>query len=98
MCIFNLKSMKFVKVNKFLCDLLEYTEDELIDSNLEDLIVKEDLDSSIKVANRNREKLKDENHVNRYITKTGKSVKLNWTFTSGNEDDISYCVALPIND
>ena len=97
MCIFNLKTLKFVKVNRFLCDLLEYSEDELINKNLNDLIFPDDLKDSIRVVELNIDKIKEDRHINRYITKSGKIAKLHWTFTEGDEDNISYCVALPIN-
>jgi len=93
MCIFNLKTLKFVKVNRFLCDLLEYSEDELVSKDLNELIFPEDLKESIKVVEL---KLKEEHHINRYITKSGKVVKLRWTFTDADDDNISYCVASPI--
>lgn len=97
MCVFNLETLKFIKVNTFLCELLEYSEDELLEKELTDLIYPEDLEDSIKVAKLNRKKLKQEQHINRYYTKSGKIIKLKWSFTESDEDGISYCVALPIN-
>lgn len=97
MCIFNLETLKFVKVNTFLCDLLEYNEEELLEKELDSLIHPEDLSESILVARLNRKKLKQEEYINRYFTKSGKIIKLKWSFTESDEDGISYCVALPIN-
>lgn len=93
MCIFDLKNLKFMKVNKFLCDLLEYTEDDLIGMDISDLIYPEDFSESVRVANLNKNKLKVDHFVNRYVTKSGKIISIKWTFTNADEDGVSYCVA-----
>lgn len=94
MAIYNLKELKFVSANKKLCELLEYTEEELVSLNMEDLIHPDDLKPT---KNRVEERLKVVNkdeYLNRYITKSGKIVPIIWT-SANSYDDITYCIAVP---
>jgi len=93
MCIFNLKTKKFVACNKFLCDLIGYSEEELLKIKLEDLIYKDDLKDSFEVIKMNLNKQTVDRHENRYLTKDGKIISIEWKFTKGDEDGLSYCVA-----
>lgn len=93
MCIFNLKTKKFIKCNRYLCEILGYSEKELQSLNIENLIIKEDYRNSIDVINLNLKKQKLSEFSNRYITKSGEIINIKWTFTQGDEEGISYCVA-----
>lgn len=90
MCIFNLKTKKFVACNKFLCDLIGYSEEELLKMKLEDLIYKDDLKDSFEVIKMNLNNQTIDRHENRYLTKDGKIISIEWKFTKGDEDGLSY--------
>jgi PAS domain S-box-containing protein len=94
MAIFNLKALRFVEANDTLCSLLEYTNDEICSMELDQLIYKPDVEGSIEAANMNVNEQKLDEYTNRYITKSGKIIKLRWSFTKGDENGLSSCVAL----
>jgi len=93
MCIFDLNTKKFVACNKFLCDLIGYSEETLLNMKLEDLIYKNDLKNSFEVIKMNLNNQTVDTHENRYLTKDGKIISIVWKFTKGDEDGLSYCVA-----
>ena len=93
MCIFDLNTKKFIACNKFLCDLIGYSEETLLNMKLEDLIYKDDLKNSFEVIKMNLNNQTVDTHENRYLTKDGKIISIVWKFTKGDEDGLSYCVA-----
>lgn len=95
MCIFDLKTKRFVACNPFLCNLLEYTEEELLQMNINSLIYKDDLSQSLELIKINLNQQKIDSYTNRNVTKSGKIVIIKWIFTKGDEDGISYCIAIP---
>jgi len=94
MCIFDLKTKRFVACNPFLCNLLEYTEEELSQMSI-NLIYKDDLSQSLELIKINLNQQKIDSYTNRNVTKSGKIVIIKWIFTKGDEDGISYCIAIP---
>lgn len=89
----------FKRVNPAMCNLLEYSEEELLARPLDLLIHPDDLDVS-------RERTKGfiaggEQTLyfeNRFLSKSGKSIWLSWTVTRAAEDGILFCVGKNISD
>lgn len=89
----------FKKVNPAMCNLLEYSEPELLSVSLDFLVHPDDLVSS-------RERTKafingDDQTLyfeNRFVSKTGKVVSLSWTATRSAEEGVMFCVGKNISD
>ena len=84
------------KINKAVCNLLGYTEEELLSKPLINFLHKEDVEITLK----NREFIKKGNPLmnfeNRYVTKTGEIVWLFWTAMPHDETKLIYAVAKDI--
>ncbi|MCW2118841.1 PAS domain-containing sensor histidine kinase [Flavobacterium sp. 7A] len=69
----------FKKINPAVCNLLEYTEEELKAKPINHFVYQDDLNTTLMV----RKSIKDQNHLinyeNRYVTKSGRIVWLLWT-------------------
>lgn len=98
MCIFDLRNMKFIESNSNLCNLLGYSNEEICDMDFEQLVYHPDVEGSIEAATMNIDEQKLDEYTNRYVTKSGKIIKLRWSFTKGDENGLSSCVAILIQD
>lgn len=88
----------FKKINPAGCELLEYTENELLSMTIYDLIPKEDLSVTKKrIKNFFRNKIATRNFENRIITTTGKLKWMAWTFAF-SKDGIGYAVGKDITE
>src|SRR5690606_18195225 len=70
---------KFIKVNPSLCELLEYTEEELTSRPFTDFLHPEDRSTTVKeykatISNKRKAK----GFVNRYLTKSGETKWISW--------------------
>ncbi len=96
-CISDLKSECFVKVNQAFTESLGYTKEELLGRPLLDFIHPADLEQTRSVF---KKKLQGGDKVfnfeNRYRRKDGAYVWLNWTFRPNIEKGIAYSVARDI--
>ena len=98
MAIFNLESLRFVEVNHNLCGILEYTSEEICNMELDKLIHSEDVDGSIEAAGTDMSDNKMYEYTNRYVTKSGKIIKLKWMSTKSDSDILSYCIVTLIHE
>lgn len=91
-CIIDFKGV-FLKINKAGCDILGYEEWELIGKSFDDFVHPED----VNISKEEVQKLKEGNTVfnfeNRYITKSGKIIWLNWHCNSNRNDGIIFATA-----
>lgn len=88
----------FKKVNQAVIDKLGYTEAELMAVPIHTFIHPEDKEST---AYRRTELLKGRNLVNfqnRYMTKSGRAVWLEWTSVYFEEDEVVFAIAKDITD
>jgi len=92
-CIFNVNTMRFTQVNKELTLLLGYSKSELLNANLTELMVEEDIESSIEVAYENSKGNNLSTHVNRYITKSNDIISIHWIFSKPDSKGNSFCIA-----
>jgi len=97
-CIFNVYTLKFVKVNKKFCNTLGYTEEEFINMEIADYVVEDDISDSIDVISKNIEGCDEREHINRYIKKSQEIVEINWIY--GQPDIVGnvFCIAIILND
>jgi PAS domain S-box-containing protein len=99
MAIYHLENMKFVSANKKLCELLEYSEKEILSKKINELIYHKDIEDTIKVVKdrlSNKITAEDVNgYTNRYISKNGKIISIAWTSTE-SYDGLVYCTAIAI--
>lgn len=83
----------FKKVNPAFVNLLEYTEEELFSKKISEFIYEEDR----VLTNGFRESLTSGmplvNFENRYVTKSGKLIWLNWTSTPLIKENLIYAIA-----
>lgn len=96
-CIADLESTRFLKVNPAFTEILGYSEEELTSVSFLELIHPDDVRSTVDVVN---DKLKQGRKVihfrNRYRKKDGSYVWLNWTSHPVPEKNITYAVARDI--
>lgn len=77
-----LKEGQLWRVNKTFCDILEYSEEELLNMTFQDFTHHEDLDNDLKQVTKILNKQIDNYSLNkRYITKSGKIVWVRLTVT-----------------
>jgi PAS domain S-box-containing protein len=70
---------RFVKVNPAFCDLLGYSEEEIINQPFNNFIHPDDLSSTVDEYNENITGRKASNFTNRYITKSGQYRWIEWS-------------------
>ena len=93
MCIVDRKGFKFLKVNKSLCDLLGYSEEELLNNKLDKFILKDDYKKTYEYSKSiYEEHIKTSFFINRYVCKNGEVITIKWK-TSDIRKRISYCLA-----
>lgn len=87
-----------LKMNKAGCDLLEYDENELVGKPLYNFIHPDDAH----ITEKKIEKLNGGgtvfNFENRYITKSGKVIWLNWQCSSNENDEVVFSTATNITN
>ncbi|WP_304065430.1 sensor histidine kinase [Pedobacter glucosidilyticus] len=83
----------FKRINPAVANLLEFTEEELLQHPIQSFIYADD----ILITKTERDKLKDGqrllNFENRYITKTGKIIWLSWTSILASDKNHIYAIA-----
>ncbi len=97
-CVVNI-NRQFKKVNPAMCNLLEYSQQELHNMTISDLIHPDDLQESL-------DRMKDFQlqdgltlyFENRYLSKSGKIKHLSWTATKEPEKNELFCVAKDITE
>lgn len=90
-CIFGLDGY-FKKINPAACNLLEYSEDELLTTPMLEFIHPDDRSNT---ANRFRElnSIKNTSYFeNRYISKSGKTIWLTWSSTTSPQEELIFSV------
>jgi two-component system, cell cycle sensor histidine kinase and response regulator CckA len=94
MCIADINTATFLRVNPAFTEVLGYTEEELLNRPFLEFVHPDDLDRTIAVM---EDKLqKGEKLItfeNRYITKSGKYIWLNWTSHPIPEEGITFAIA-----
>lgn len=86
----------FKKVNPALCNILEYSKEELLSQPINSFIHPEDQELTEKY----REKIRSGKpllyYENRYLTKTGKTIWLSWTSIPIDDKELVYAIAKDI--
>lgn len=88
----------FKKINPATVKLLEYSEEELFSRPILEFIHPEDRQGTRKQQQKIYKRENTGYFENRYITKSGKTIWLNWTATRSPEEDIIYAVAKDISE
>ncbi len=83
----------FRKVNPSVIDLLGYTEAELMSQPINSFVHLDDRDSTSQFRDNVRNGIPLINYENRYITKSGDIVWLQWTTISDTENQVIYAIA-----
>lgn len=97
MVIFNLETESFISTNRKFCDMLGYSEKELISSPIFKFIHIDDIEITKKVIDKklNIVDFSNGDFTNRYISKEGKIVEIMWAATQ-SYDGIIYCIAITV--
>lgn len=88
----------FKKINPAACEMLEYTEQELLSLPVTAFIHPDDLEVTGQVIKSLDSRADTFYFENRYITKTGKIIWLAWTSTPSPEEGLVLAVAKDITD
>ena len=96
-CITDLNG-KFLKINKAGCDLIGYSEDEILNNTFEKFLHPDDRTSSNEDLSRLKDGLKTYGFENRYITKSGEIIWLSWTSNSSMQEGLIYATARNITE
>lgn len=91
-CITDLHG-RFLKINKAGCDLLGYTEDEILFKSFNSLVHPEDKKSTLDKVEKLGQGEKIFKFENRYVTKKGDLVWLSWTCNSEVSEGLIYASA-----
>ncbi len=89
---------RFLKINKAGCELLGYTEDEILYHSFDEFAHSKDKKLSIHKLLRSGKLKNTFKFENRLLTKTGKVIWLSWSVTADPEQGIVYCVAKNITE
>ncbi|MDI9256814.1 PAS domain S-box protein [Flavobacterium sedimenticola] len=89
---------RFIKVNKAGCDLLGYTEAELIGTPFQNLVHPADKHTTSNEMLKLKEGQTVFQFENRYITKTGNTIWLSWHSNSLKDEGIVYATAKNITN
>ena len=92
LCITDFKR-RFLKINKAGCELLGYTEEEILYHRIDDFVHPEDFDDAVQEIGRLENGEAVFEFENRYLTKDGEIVWLSWTSNSSIEEGVIYSVA-----
>jgi len=99
MCIANIKTGYFIKVNATLIDWLGYSEEEILSKPMVEFIMPDTQPKTSRLIKNMREgKVEDEivGFVNQYRHKNGHGVWLKWHASVVNEEGINYSVCVNI--
>lgn len=94
MCISS--GVKFIKVNKSFYELLGYTEREMLERPFLEFIHPDDILSTLNATESVTENIQVHSFRNRYLTKSGKVIWLEWTSAFVDENDMIYSIAYDI--
>ena len=97
LCLLDFKG-KFLKINKAGCELLGYSEEEILHHNFVEFIHPDDKESSINELTRLVNGETRYNVENRYLTKAGDIIWLTWYTNSAVEDGVIYATAKNITE
>lgn len=97
LCITDLNG-RFLKMNKAGCELLGYSEEEILSNSIYKFLHPEDIDISKNEANKLKEGQSVFNFENRYLSKDGNIVWLFWTCSPSVEDGLIYAAAKNITE
>lgn len=89
---------KFLKINKAACDLLGYTENEILHQPFNKFVHPDDKNRSIKELENTTKGQTTLRFENRYVTKTGKVIWLSWTSSTASEIGLIYATAKNITE
>lgn len=89
---------KILKINKVGCDLLGYSEEEILGQSFEKYIHPEDKEAAFNELASLKSGLSTLELENRYITKTGQIIWLSWTTNSVVEEGIVFATARNITE
>ncbi|QOP40367.1 GGDEF domain-containing protein [Sulfurimonas marina] len=90
-------SGQFIKVNKKLCDLLEYTKEELQNKTFQEITFPDDLENNLKHIQEIQNGIRDSFTIeNRYINRTGRLIWIDLIVTAirGDDKDIKYYIGI----
>ena len=97
LCVTDFKG-RLLKINKAGCDLLGYTENEILHQPFNKFVHPDDKNRSIEeLENITNEKITIR-FENRYISKTGKVIWLSWTSNASSEEGLIYAIAKNITE
>lgn len=91
-CITDLKG-RFLKMNKAGCELMGYSEDEILYDTFEKFVHPEDVGVSHKDLKKLHRGLKTFGFENRYVTGRGEIIWLSWTSNSNLQEGLIYATA-----
>lgn len=97
LCVTDLKG-KFLQINKAGCDLLGYSELEILYHRFEEFLHPEDKEGSVYLANQIDKGSTSYKFENRYITKTGEIIWLSWYCHTAVEEELIYATAVNISE
>ncbi len=83
----------FKKVNPAMCEMLGYSEKELLSTPFLDFVHPDDRERTLQFYEEVNAGAEKSHYENRYITKRGKIVWLSWTFKIFREEKLAYTVA-----
>jgi PAS domain S-box-containing protein len=89
---------RLLKINKSGCELLGYTEEELLFHSYDEFVHPDDLEISTNEVLKLGEGQSVFNFENRYLTKNGDIVWLSWTCSSSMEEGLIYATAKNITE
>jgi PAS domain S-box-containing protein len=94
MCVADLPTMTFKRVNPAFTEVLGYSEDELLSRSFMEFVHPDDIESTRAIASEKLEKGEDIIcFENRYLTKDGNHVWLEWTSRPYPERGLSFAIA-----
>lgn len=89
---------RFLKINKGGCEILEYTEDEILYQPFDIFLHPEDKETSKNKLIDITKKQITWSFENRFITKSGKIIWLSWTSTTSADEGLIYAIAKNITE
>ena len=89
----------FKKVNPAMSTMLGYSEAELLNKRIDDLVHQDDLaESKVRMGRFISGEIRTVYFENRYLTSKGRVVHVAWTAAKGREEGVIFCVARNISD
>jgi len=86
-----------LSINKLLCNLLGYTQNEIINTKFWDYLLDNDKEITIQETEKVKLGKQSKSFVNRYISKENKIVYLEWNYYPELENNITYAVGKDIS-